>query len=1171
MTEKLKIFLLGPPVVRWNDELISIQRQRARALLYYLAWQGKLVPREVVLDLFWEGSAKAGRPRLTETLSRLRGGLPDADLIISRAGQIGLDFERVYVDRLHFETLVNQAGQIPSQIPENEPLPKDTYKLLTQANNLWRDVWALQGVSFPSAELDNWMQQAVERVQCLRFTLLSHLADHAAVMRDFQSALDYARIAQEYEPYNEDIHIRIIQNLAKLGLSDEARAYYEQTRESLHAELGIDPSPRVTRIFEKIYQSDDPTVPDIKPKWELHPSLDVPFMGRKNAMTEIHQIIARGQALIVLGESGQGKSRLIREFIHQINPQPRVLLTICRPLESMQPFQPFVELFRRYVTEDEWKTLSPIWINHLVGLIPELAQIRADLRLFSMLEGVEYSQAMIFESIRQVLLLMNAHHSLFLVIDDAHWADEATLATVAYLLARAPFTQSASLTMVARPEDMTDSFNDMLVSIQQSKLASVYQLRHLQREDIRNLTTYLLKSEPSEQFVNQMISDSGGNTFFVLEILRALVDTDLDVSSSDTSLPSTKNLQNLILMRIQRLHPATKDTLNVAALIGSEFSMEVLEKACLKNPEELVPILEELEKDLLIMPDDQHRGELFYRFSHDKIRETLIQMIPPARARLLHGRIVQTLNKKPQQPAVLAHHYSGAGELITAFRYWIKAAERARALFSKQDALLSYERAEDILQQIETELSTQEIYQFYADWNDLAYNATETNLLKHIGHELSKIGEERGSPLLIGSGLDALSDACMTANNFELGLEYANQAIEYLGKISNCFELVEAFNHRGTFLYMLNRLDEALVSFQNALILSTDIRDSRIYKALSNTHYQIALLEILFGNPVNAYENGVKAFEYAQRGPHTYSIVQAYSIQSLAKIYMGKFSDARETALNGIELAEKIQGWRMLGYLNSYVAISEVGIGYLDSARRHAESAIEIGQKYEQYDIAALGYRALGEIHRMLHDYPGAMNYYQQGFNGLPNHFLGFDNLYRLGLVQHYLAMPNGLENIMMAQNVVNQFSIGIGIITSKLCLALAYAAQGDWQNARLLATELEQETSDRGIGSYHVSAVCLLAEAAIADGKPETALNQLQSVVAEAQLVQNPWGELKVQATLERLLLIQGENPSQPKRRIEALLEHFENQISHPETRKAYYGFQEQISMRSRIVTDPL
>ncbi len=123
-------------------------------------------------------------------------------------------------------------------------------------------------------------------------------------------------------------------------------------------------------------------------------------------------------------------------------------------------------------------------------------------------------------------------------------------------------------------------------------------------------------------------------------------------------------------------------------------------------------------------------------------------------------------------------------------------------------------------------------------------------------------------------------------------------------------------------------------------------------------------MRTLKGAPNSGYSHGRKSFEFAELSRHTYSIVMAYGIQALAQFYMGKFTNSRKNSLTGIQLAERTQAWRMLGYLYSYAAMAEVALGYLDSGRKHAEETIQLGERFGYSDIIALGYRQLGELHR---------------------------------------------------------------------------------------------------------------------------------------------------------------------------------------------------------------
>lgn len=480
--------------------------------------------------------------------------------------------------------------------------------------------------------------------------------------------------------------------------------------------------------------------------------------------------------------------------------------------------------------------------------------------------------------------------------------------------------------------------------------------------------------------------------------------------------------------------------------------------------------------------------------------------------------------------------------------------------------------AEQLLQHVEPKLTDDEIYHFYTDWNDLAYNLNETDLLIKIGNELIRLGENRDSHLLIGTGLDALSDACMTINDFEKGLELASQAIPHLELSNKKFEHIEAYNHHGTFLYMLNRPEEALISFQDALALSTgEISDPKIYKARSNAHYQIALLQTLFGNPTSGYQHGIKAFKLAELCQHSYSIIQAYSIKALSSFYMGDITRSRENALLGIELADQTQGWRMLGYLHSYAALAEVALGYINSAIQHAKEAIRVGEKYGHHDIVALGYRALGELNRLLYDYDQAEKFHKQGFNSASEHFLGLDNLYRLGLVQYFLGKSSGIEQINTTRSLFEYNSVRVGAIATKVCQTLVYASSDQWQEVSQLASALETETLNGGLANYHIIAILLLGELSLENDNFQMAIDHFRFAVGEAQYMKNPWLEIRAQACIEKVLRLNKQDTSVPGTRIDALLDQLEKQVSSSETREKFELFRQQVSNRTRITTDTI
>jgi tetratricopeptide (TPR) repeat protein len=980
-------------------------------------------------------------------------------------------------------------------------------------------------------------------------------------MQDITAAFDYTKSALFYEPYNQNLQINAMEFLLKLDRIDEARSFFEETSGMMMDEINTPLSQEMIDLYRKIDSKalNDPV--DIEPIWEVHTSLHVPFVGRTRSMTAINRALRENNGIVILGESGQGKTRLIKEYIAGLHPQPRVLTCNCRPSENSLPFHPIVDLLRRHVTPEEWAIFPSLWSRQLSRLLPELGQGQNEKEAEQDRDFSDQGLAMIQEGIRQIFSLMNQKRPLFFVIDDVQWADKATLSGILYLLNREPFSNSASIAILARLEEINKPLQEMLNSIQQSKHATVYQLNNLSKKSITNLIFHFLETEPTDQFLEHLMADTGGNTFFVLEILRAIMEQGEKPEDNWNELPVTENLQNLLVSRIKKLNPDERNILEVAAIIGQVFSVSILGMSCQKTNDELTEILRELEYKLLIKPYQHYQGDLYYQFSHDKIQETLLSLIQPSLAQNLHVRVVNALSfQKNPEAGILAHHYHGAGELNFAYKYWILAAKRARSLFSKEDASRNYKNAFAVMRYIESELSSDEIYQFFTDWGDLTYNLNETEELNKIGKSVLEIGKRREAPLLIGTGIHILSQARFTVNDFERGLAQSNQAISYLENAENTFELIEALNHNGVFHYMLNNLDDALQAFQNALILNPENSDPKINKARSHSHYQTALLYILKGKPNRGFENGLKALAFAEVSGHAYSIVQAHAILALAKFYMGQYIDAREFSSTGIQIAKRIQGWRMLGYLHSYAAMAEVALGYLDSAREHAESAIRLGEKYGQYDVAALGYRQLGELHRLIYDYPRAALYHQKGFDAMGENFIGLDNLYRLGLVQYHLGNPDGVKRIDRALAMLETHKIFVGEISAKICKMLICASNNQWPKARRFAFDLMAKTQPGGLAGFYLTAIISLGNTFLAEKKWDESLEQYVFAADEARSRKNPWLELKARSGILQAQRNQNLDSSSTEARIRQLVSKIDIKTQNPDTRPAFSAFKHHI-----------
>ncbi|MCJ7622997.1 MAG: hypothetical protein MUO76_05810, partial [Anaerolineaceae bacterium] len=158
----LKVLLLGPPAIQHGDgTMLSIQRRVPRAVLMYLAFQERMIMRTELAHLLWPDAEETlGRRRLREILTRLRAALPDADLLVTKNDQVGLDRERVYVDAIDFNSLVQQINQDRDSKPRHRVLSRDEYQRASRAIEIWRSPKFMAGFSLPDTDaFDRWFSR----------------------------------------------------------------------------------------------------------------------------------------------------------------------------------------------------------------------------------------------------------------------------------------------------------------------------------------------------------------------------------------------------------------------------------------------------------------------------------------------------------------------------------------------------------------------------------------------------------------------------------------------------------------------------------------------------------------------------------------------------------------------------------------------------------------------------------------------------------------------------------------------------------------------------------------------------------------------------------------------------------------------------------------------------
>ncbi len=1160
----LDVLLLGPPEVRWGETLITINRRVPRAILYYLASQGIPVGRDRLLSLFWDDKPlDAARSRLREALSRLRKELPDPTMLISTGGTLQLDTTRVRVDQHRFESLIQQTGKTPWQLSTSEPLPASIAATLEEAIALWRGNMFLAAQSLPSTpQFDHWLMETNSNLCQLRERILERLAMHTYASGALEDALSYTRAALENNPFNDHLHYWVIRYLAELGRVSEAREYYQEIDARYHDELGIEPGAEVTAIYQALQTlANHPTTQQL-PEWELHTTMNAPFVGRKDERFSIRRAFQQHQAVIVLGESGSGKTRLLQKVTQSLRTHTQILLTTCRPLESTIPMQPLRDTLQRVMTMAGWQAIPATWAGYLSFLLPEILEYRPDLHQPLLPTDPEQARSMLMEAIRQAFLALSQKTPLLFVLDDAQWADEATLSTLAYLLAREPFHTRCTLAVLARLEEMPSYLKDWQQAIQRSKNAVVIHLTGLSEYDVAELTRATLHIIPSPKFTTRLHRATGGNALFTLEILRAIAQFPEEIDfSGETPLPLSESLRKLLSLRLQRVRPATRRALEAAAIIGPVFDLSTLHSVTEMRRDALLEALSEMENKRFIQADSHAGGEVVYSFIHDSIREVLEGEVPISQAKEYHRRVAEHIEENIASPQanILAAHYEAAGDTQSAFLYWMKAGQESKNITAFPEAVQAFQRARRLLDRPDAAIiSNADIILLFKNWGEITYNVNDTQGLHQLGEDLIALGRRRDSPALIGVGHDILSDACFTVNDYAGGLKHTSEALAHLGGGEHRAALIETYNHHGVFLYMTGRINDAAEVLEEALTLGANAHANVEFRYRSHTHYQLSVVRCFQGRPVQGRRHAQLALQDAEVCASATALNTAHSVAALAYQYLGEYPTALQHAMRSIELGEKSRAVRILGYTYTYAAMSALGMGRISLALDYSRMAMKIGEEHGHNDVYALGCSQQGSVHALLGDLPRGAEIFQRGFERGGEHFSGMYNLFLLGGTLCRLGeIDKGMTILQQAEQGLALYGLELGAFLTRAIRAQALSATGQWEEARKSAIAVVEEASDRAMKPQLAATLAAQAQAELALGDIQSARQHGQEALQLAHQMPHLWSEIQTLSTLRAIARQSKEPEASIDAQLRAALHHLRAEIHHAELEPIFERFQ--------------
>lgn len=867
--------------------------------------------------------------------------------------------------------------------------------------------------------------------------------------------------------------------------------------------------------------------------------LRAPLVGRavevQNLTIAVSNLqVGHGGIVLVEGEAGIGKSRLVAEVRHNlegITPGFRWLegrgLSYGRSLS----YHLLAGVLRDYMGLSDEDDETRVWLK-LRAMGPDLFGPRADevLPYLAMLLGMRLPEAMaeripqadpqllqqrVFVAFGEWVEAVSAEMPLVLAFDDLHWADPSSVGLIEYLMALTLHNPLLVL-CVSRPdheppfwevrERVMAEYADTLVHIPLHPLSS---------EESRTLVDSLLQVECMPPEVERVIlSRAEGNPLFVEEVLRTLIEEGTLARDNGnwrvtravdvTEIPDT--LQGVLTARIDRLDESMKRVVQIAAVVGRVFQRYVLDRV-VDDPSILDDCLAKLQVAQIIR-ERSSEPEAEYIFKHILTQEAAYQSLLSQQRRIYHHRVADALarlfwERGEEYAGLVAAHYERAEVWPRALRYLQRAGDAARTSFAIKEAIDYYGRALQVADRL----------------GDVAKQAERLSLYERRGQLLIRLADVEGAL----DDYERMRDLAKAINDKkaefralnEIGAlqagrrdyvraaEYFNRALALARETGDQAGIADSLNRLGGFHFNIGHPEEAQTCHREALEIARVLDNTALLAASLDGLGQIDLLRGRVRASLDKYNQIV---DLSRRLGDQVGLMEALSSLAAAHTWLGEYQRAADACEQALDFVGKVGNLPAVPSLHTYLAISYLNRGDLGQASDHLRTGFSVAQSLDHVAMQVFCLSWLAYYHLVLGRFDEAFESVEEAVElaqTLGSALWEMRARTSLGIVRLYRGeLSEAVQVLSEVYDVAVALDFTPDQVVALYELGRAHLAMGDLDAADE-ALEALLGVADRGeLREYQVRGRWLQGRLAIARSTLEDALEALEDAHARAEAI---------------------------------------------------------------------
>jgi len=662
-----------------------------------------------------------------------------------------------------------------------------------------------------------------------------------------------------------------------------------------------------------------------------------PLTGRDEEVADLiseweKAAAGQGRAILLAGEGGIGKSRLVHMLKEHVAGLPNAWLTPCQcsPYHQSTSMYPYIDLIERVVLKFERNDSPRERLNKLEGMIVQYGfDSGVSLPIFGAFHslppesGYEPSQQEpaqqrrhYMDAMRRILDERSLKQPLLFVVEDLHWVDPTTLETLKELLETMQGHKMLAL-FTCRPDFVSPWVED------HPNLRKI-ELRRLDAEQTRAICLRVARGKKlPEVVVSQIIERADGVPLFTEELTKMIIGSGMLEECHDSyqlsgplpalAIPAT--LQDSLMARLDRLS-TVKEIAQIAAVIGREFSHELiryvypLEDAFLRHS-----LTQLIEAEII---DHADTSSDRYSFKHALVQEAAYQSLVKSRRQHYHRLIAHALEEHftemiAAEPEILAHHYSEANLGWQAIPYLQKAGEKAAARSSHKEAITHYTRAIELVRTLRDSPQRWQMEIALLIGNGASLTATRGYGVKEVEQTYSRardLSEQFGTPGQLFQSRYGLWRLHMLRAEYGIATKQGEELLELAQRQENEVFLIAAHRALGATLFYRGQYHRSMKHVTSVIDATTgkdgdsdtlvrdiyDVVDPRV-TCRSYLSWNLWML----GQPDQAREESRRALALAEQLEHPFSIALALSFATWLEQFCGNVDRVKRLATQAIE------------------------------------------------------------------------------------------------------------------------------------------------------------------------------------------------------------------------------------------------------------------------------